>query len=136
MTREEVIRLLKTLIANYPHTKITDASATATAWEMILGEYDVEPIYKAARLHMSTSPYFPTPSDLVDKIVRAQVLYNQPTVMSIEAPKRAKVTVIPDGVSVEDFLDHICQDMIDLENECWPEATQDETIGGCLPYET
>ena len=136
MTREEVIRLLKILISNYLHTKIADAAETATTWEMILGEYEAEPIYKAARLHMSTSPYFPSPSDLIDKLTRAQVVFRVPSVKAIEGPKRAKVTVIPDGVSVDDFLDHISQDMIDLENECWPEPMKDETLGGCLPYET
>ena len=124
MTREEVIRLLKILISNYPHTKIADASETASTWEMILGEYNAEDIYKAARLHMSTSPYFPSPSDLIEKIPRAQVIFSEEPFKAIEGPKRAKVTAIPDGVSVEDFLDHICQDMIDLEIECWPEETE------------
>ena len=57
MTREEVIRLLKILISNYPHTKIADAAETATTWEMILGEYEAEPIYKAARLHIRLTDY-------------------------------------------------------------------------------
>lgn len=136
MNREDTIKILSMVRANYPLVKIQDPAATVTAWQMVLGEYSTDSILKAVKYHMNTSKYFPTPADIVSNITRAELLYTEQPVKAIEAPKRAKVTEIPDGVSVEDFLDHICQDMIDLENECWPEATQDETIGGCLPYET
>jgi hypothetical protein len=38
-------------------------------------------------------------------------------------------------MSEEEFLDNLCQDMVDLENECWPDGNQNNTLGGCLPYE-
>ena len=137
MTREDVIKILSLIRANYPLVKISDPASMVSAWEMNLGEYDTNLVVKAAKLHMKTSKFFPTPADLINVMARAELVYNdsEGNLPQIEAPKRAKVTVIPDGVSVEDFLDHICQDMIDLENECWPEATQSDDLGGCLPYE-
>lgn len=134
MNREETIKILSMLRANYPLVKIQDPAATVTSWQMVLGEYDAEMILKAARYHMNVSKYFPTPADIVDNITRAELLFREPPQKAIEGQKRAKVTVIPDGVSEEDFLDNLSQDMIDLENECWPVI--DENLGGALPYET
>ena len=74
MTREQIIRLLKVLSDNY-NIKIADPKGKVTAWEMELGNYSAESIYKAARLHMQTSQYFPSPADLINKMVRAQLLY-------------------------------------------------------------
>ena len=83
MTREQIIRLLKVLSDNY-NIKIADPKGKVTAWEMQLGNYSAESIYKAARLHMQTSQYFPSPADLINKIVRAQLVYSDPPLQSIE----------------------------------------------------
>ena len=69
------------LSAAYPHAtkNITNPKALVTAWEMTLGGFSAESVYKAARLHMETNRYFPSPSDIRDNIVKAQIVY-QPTI--------------------------------------------------------
>lgn len=137
MNRAEILDLLEIVISNYPHTKVADPSAMATAWEMVLGEYPAEAIYKAARLHMSTSHFFPTPADLIEARARAEVIYTaEPPRAALEAP-RAKVTAIPDGMSVDDFLDSIWNAVVETEREIYPDTTvEDQTLGRSLPYET
>ena len=117
MNREQTIKLLKMLLANYPNTKIKDASATADAWEMNLGEFSAEAVYKSARLHMATSSFFPTPAEIRKNIVRAELIYSGPQIPELKAPKKAKTSASPDGVSDSEFLDTLIQDMIDRENE-------------------
>lgn len=137
MNRAEILDLLEIVISNYPHTKVADPSAMATAWEMVLGEYPAESIYKAARLHMSTSHFFPTPADLIEARARAEVIYTaEHPRAALEAP-RAKVTAIPDGMSVDDFLDSIWNAVVETEREIYPDTTvEDQTLGRSLPYET
>ena len=78
MNREEIINLLEVVTSAYPHAKIKDAGAMVTAWELVLGEYSAEAVYKATRLHISTNKYFPSPSDIRDNIIRADLIYNVP----------------------------------------------------------
>ena len=90
MERSEIVELLKVVSAVYPHAKINDPKAMVTAWEMLLGEFSAESVYKAARLHMEKSKYFPSPSDIRDNIVRAKIVLDTPMVNAIEAPKENK----------------------------------------------
>ena len=92
MTRDEITSLLEMLVANYPNTKIRDPKATADAWEMTLGMYQAESVFKAARYHMDTSAFFPTPADIKKKMVIAKLIYDEPP----------KVTAIPSPKSVSD----------------------------------
>ena len=78
MTRDEITSLLEMLVANYPNTKIRDPKATADAWEMTLGMYQAESVFKAARYHMDTSSFFPTPADIKKKMVKAKLIYDEP----------------------------------------------------------
>lgn len=77
MTREETAKLLKVLAASYPNTmsKITDPESMVAAWEMTLGDFSADAVYKAARLHLETNKFFPAPSDIRDNIVRAEIVY-------------------------------------------------------------
>lgn len=139
MTREDTIKILSLVRANYPLVKISDPAAMVSAWHMNLADYDTEKVLKAVKFHMKTSKYFPTPADLIEVMTRADLVYNEPPrdVPSIEAP-RAKVTAIPDGMSEEEFLDNLCQQMVELEEECWPDEprkVESNILGGCLPYE-
>lgn len=77
MNREDIIRLLGILSEAYPNTKIKNASSMASTWEMCLEDYSAESVYKAARLHMSTSKFFPTPAEIRENIVRAEIVYNE-----------------------------------------------------------
>lgn len=85
MTRDEITKLLETLVSAYPSTKIKDAKVMTDTWEMVLGDFSAESVYKAARLHMDTSKFFPTPAEIKDSIVRAQLVYKEPELIGIEA---------------------------------------------------
>ena len=123
MTREQIIRLLKVLSDNY-NIKIADPKGKVTAWEMQLGNYSAESIYKAARLHMQTSQYFPSPADLINKMVRAQLLYSDPLLHAIEKHSTAK------DEAIDLYLDAFCR-WIGLG--CGPE--DDTQLTNFLPYE-
>lgn len=138
MTRAEIIDLLEILISCYPNTKIADPSAMATSWEMVLGEYEASSIYKAARLQMSISPFFPKPADLINSITRAELVYSPPPRPVLEPPTSAKVTAIPDN-NLDEFLDSIWDECVRSEREMYPDEADpvdSETLGGALPYET
>lgn len=124
MTREETAKLLKILASAYPNTmsKITDPESMIIAWEMTLGDFSAEAVYKAARLHMETNKYFPAPSDIRDNIVRAQIVY-QPTILNaLEAGENS---------DTEENLDKFCK-WIGLG--CEPDNTV-HIPKGFLPYE-
>ena len=130
MTREETIKLLAMVRANYPNVKISDPAATATAWEMALGGYTAEAVFRAARLHMTTSKFFPTPADILDKIVRQEIVYNGPLLKTIPAPKpKALVTDIPDE-NVEEYLEAFTEW---IGFGCEP--NDDSDLGKFIPFE-
>ncbi len=135
MTREEIIKLLAILSDNY-NIKITNPAGKATAWEITLGPYSAESIFKAARLHMETNKYFPSPADLIEKITRSEVVYGDNSPIAINAPK-VKTSMIPENMTEEEYLDHIWQDMVELENELYPDEQPQVSniLGNCLPYE-
>ena len=122
MERKEIVELLKIVSAAYPHTKIADPKVMVTNWEMTLGEFSAESVYKAARLHMETNKYFPSPSDIRDKIVRAQIAYTNSIPNAIEATSNK---------DYDEYLDKLCQ-FIGLG------CDEDDTVElpkGFLPYE-
>lgn len=84
MTREEIINLLEILTENYGK-KVSNPKVLTDNWEMILGHYSAEAVYKAARLHMSTSNYFPNPTQIKKNITKAKLVYDNPTQPVIEA---------------------------------------------------
>ena len=126
MNREETIKLLAILSSAYPYAskEIKDASALATAWEMTLGEFSAETVYKAARLHMETNKYFPSPSDIRDNIVRAELAYKPTIPNAIES--RAN-----NSEETEKNLDLFCKW---IGFGCEPDDTV-ELPKGFLPYE-
>ena len=85
MTREEIIKLLDVVSATYPHAKIKDPSALVSAWELVLGDFSAESVYKATRYHLETNKFFPSPSDIRDNIVRAELVYKSPISNAIES---------------------------------------------------
>ena len=127
MTREETIKLLAVLSSAYPYAakEIKDASALATAWEMTLGDFSAEAVYKAARLHLETNKYFPSPSDIRDNIVRAEIVYSPTTI-----PNAIESRAI-NSIETENNLELFCK-WIGLGYE------PDDTVQipkGFLPYE-
>ena len=77
---------MKQLSANYPNaiSKI-DANELLKNWEMAFFDYKAEDIYKAARVHMDISPYFPTIADIKKAINKGRLVYGMPP----EAPRIA-----------------------------------------------
>ena len=77
MTRKEIKDLLGILLDAYPYMngKINNPKGMLDNWEMIFGEYEADMVYKAARLHMSTSSFFPAIHDIKDKITKASIIY-------------------------------------------------------------
>lgn len=109
MNREEIANLLKILSKNYQkRISPSDAKTLVDSWELTLGTFTAEAVYKAARLHMETSVYFPNPADIRKNIVRATVAY-------AEEPKSpARLTSIAGAEPIEDekvveWLDAFCE---------------------------
>lgn len=109
MNREEIANLLKILSKNYQkRISPSDAKTLVDSWELTLGAFSAEAVYKAARLHMETSPFFPNPADIRKNIVRASVAY-------AEEPKSpARLTSIAGAEPIEDekvveWLDAFCE---------------------------
>lgn len=125
MNREETIKLLGIITSAYPNIadKIKDPDLMASTWEMELGNYSAEAVYKAARLHIASSKYFPTPSNIIDNIVRAQLLYSEPTLNAIESHST-------NADIIEQYLDTFCE-WIGLGSE----ENDDVIFPSYLPYE-
>lgn len=106
MTRDQITQVLEFLVTNY-NKKIADPKALADSWEMAFGDVEAEAVFKAARFHVDTSPFFPTIADIKKKIVRATVAY-------AEEPKSpARLTSIAGAEPIEDeklneWLDAFC----------------------------
>ena len=110
MNRAEIVDLLELVSSAYPNTKIKDAENTVRAWELAFGEYPAEQIYKATRLHMNTNRFFPTPADISDLIVRAEIVYNGSNLLSnrLEA-KSNGITPIYSEDELEAKLEAFCE---------------------------
>lgn len=110
MTKKETAQILAIIRSVYPNTKIEDPASMVEGWYLVLGEYPAETIMRAARLHMASSKYFPTPSEITDKIVRAEIMYGikPPVQNKIDAQQ---VKQIEDHSSNDDGFDDILQIM-------------------------
>ena len=84
MNKKEAIRILAILRSAYPNVRIDNAEATAKAWEITLGQFSADAVMKSAMLHMNTCKFFPTPADIREKIVRAEIVYNNTELDQIE----------------------------------------------------
>ena len=114
MNRDETTKLLEILCGNY-NKKIVDPKATVNAWEMTLGAFSAEAVYKAARLHMSESKYWPNPADIREKIVKAKIVYDGPPLNALP-PQRAQA--LDEAVKIwEPYLDAIWDECLALELE-------------------
>ena len=82
MNKKEVVQILAILRSAYPNVKIDNAEATAQAWLFTLGEFSASSVMKAVRLHMSTSKFFPAPSEIREKMVRAEIVYKDTEIAS------------------------------------------------------
>ena len=140
MTEQEAKMILAILKQNYKNAKIEDPKAEVAMWLTELGQYPADVVKVAAQFHIARSDFWPTIEAIKKLIPRAEILVQfeknnmKPPTKQIEAPKRAKVTAIPDGMSEEEFLDSIIQSQIELETEMYGDDDNDDTAG-FLPYE-
>ena len=107
MNRDQITDLLEMVITAYPQTKIKDPARMVDVWEMTFGEYEAETIYKAARLHMKESKFFPTPADIIEKIGKADLLYTEVPQARIEA---STASYAEDMVNIEGIIEDIFED--------------------------
>ena len=122
MTQEEITSLLEVLMNTYPNTKIKDAQGMVNTWELAFGNMDADVVYQAARAHMDTSKFFPTPADIKSLLVKGQLLYDAPA-----APNRQIEASLHNYTEDEiNFLDNIvdtkpCQNCLkcDRYSICW-----------------
>lgn len=77
MSENECMQILAIVRSVYPNTKgLDNPKAVVKGWMLELGGYNASAVLKAARLHMATSKFFPTPADIIEKMVRAQLVYS------------------------------------------------------------
>ena len=77
MNITECAELIKTLLGAYPNTKMDNPRGTIDSYMLVLGEYDVKTVYKAARMYMmGKTNYFPNPGELLKLIPLAPFMFN------------------------------------------------------------
>ena len=105
MTRKEIADLLEIMVNQYPYIKdkIEDAGAMVSAWELILGDCPAESVYKAARLHMESSKFFPTIADIREKMARAELMYQSTRMLEGSGVKRIGKRVDYSDEQLEDL---------------------------------
>lgn len=109
MTRDEMSKLLEFIYGAYPKTPMRDPKGTLDAWMLALGSNTAESVYKAARLHVETSPYgFPSPADIKSKIVRASMVYNEDNHHALLTPIK-KEEQTKDKEKLDGWLDAFCE---------------------------
>lgn len=126
MSREEVIKLLGILYSAYPYIKdkVNDPEAMVNTWEMCLGDFSAESVYKAARLHMNTNRFFPTPADIRSNIVRAEMVYRDSEIdqKRLEAKPEPSTAI---SVRQEEWTDEKLEDLCRFVGFGYPNEIED-----------
>ena len=115
MNRAETIYLIKTLLGTYPNTRIEDPKQTVESFELELGQYPAETVYKAARCHMGRSKFFPTPAEIKKYLGIAPHMFNESTIKSIESGTDDSDDNIKTGCDVCPYAN---TDWVDSPNGC------------------
>lgn len=74
---------MEKLWGNYPNYK-GDPKETLESFERAFGDANADLVFKAARVHMDSSPYFPNPADIKKQYARGQIVYGT----APEAPQK------------------------------------------------
>lgn len=101
MTRDEITKLLEFVCAAYPNAKITDPAGTASVWEMAFGEYPAESVYRAAKIHMESSAFFPTIADIKKNLRRAEIINQSERQERKALPRKRTITDVEFEAIVE-----------------------------------
>lgn len=129
MNKKEMAQILAILRAAYPNTKsIDDPEATLNAYYLVLGDFSAESVMKAARLHMETSKFFPAPSEIRDKMVRAEIVYKPPECASNRLGDGNKEITLPNQEKAsESKLEALCRSVgLGYDNDI-----EDDILGMC-----
>ena len=134
MTRKEIVELLKIVSASYPNAKIADPNTMVTTWEMMFGDLPADKVYKAARLHMESSKFFPTVADIKENLTKADMIYNT---VALEAPKHRRKPLVetPEGMTDEEHILGIVEDQMRLECKLEGVEYDEDLMKNFLPYE-
>ena len=106
-TREEMEAVMRYLNGAYPAANKRNIEAGLDTWMFELGKYPFEDILKAVRFHVNTSKYFPSPSEIISKMTRAKLVYQN------EKPESEKS--LPDHQEPEDDDDDILEKFINID---------------------
>lgn len=110
MNKKETAQILAILRTAYPNTKIENAGAMTEAWYMCLGDFSAESVMKAAKLHMNTSKFFPTPAEIRDKLVRAELVYRDTEISCNRLEDGNKEIILRESEkAIEAKLEALCQ---------------------------
>ena len=107
MVRAEILTLLNELMGAYPYVNIKDPETTARVYEMELGEYEAKHVFRAARIHIRKSHYFPSPSHIIELIPKAKILceMEEEKMKNLKAPEQAK---LPPPVAPKKKIGVVC----------------------------
>lgn len=108
MSEKECMQILAIVRSVYPNVKIEDAGSMVKGWMLELGDYSASSVYKAARLHMSTNRFFPTPADIREKIIRAELVYTDTEIETKKIGSGAKA-LQTDSSSIDEYLENLCK---------------------------
>ena len=110
MNKKETAQVLAILRTAYPNTKIENAGAMTEAWYMCLGDFSAESVMKAARLYMNTSKFFPTPAEIREKMVRAELVYKDTEIACNRLQDGNKQITSPEAEeATESKLEALCE---------------------------
>ena len=137
MTEKETKMILAILRQNYKNAKIENPAAEVQLWLQNFGGYPVHIIRIAAEWHMEQSDFWPTTAAITKLIPRAEIYAqflekNEKPENALEAPGKAKVTAIPDGMSEDEFIDKFLEAQVEWERDMFGD---DDDLAGFLPYE-
>lgn len=76
MTQDQILELLEKLWGNYPNYK-GNPQETLEGFERAFGNADAGMVFKAARVHMDLSPFFPNPADIKSLYVKGDMVYGE-----------------------------------------------------------
>ena len=110
MTEKETMQILAIVRTAYPAIKIENPQGMVQAWYGCLGEFSVDAVMKAARLHMNTSKYFPTPAEIREKIVRAEIAYRDDGIdVNRIQDSNTKLIGSETETELDDYLENLCK---------------------------
>lgn len=113
MNKSETASILKMLMTTYPNTKIKEPEVLINTWVSSLGKYPVEVVKIAAEFHTESSAFFPTISEIMNMIPRAE------TLRQFEETNRPKPIDEKQAAKTKAEIETVMSDIIDFETELY-----------------